>query len=65
MTIGLDVWSNMSQNAFLNKRVVGVEDGSFQKGITPRALLAVVLFKGLKIEGVKTARIVVDGLDAT
>jgi endonuclease V-like protein UPF0215 family len=55
----------MSQNAFRNKRVVGVEDGSFQKGITSRALLAVVLFKGLKIEGVKIARIVVDGLDAT
>ena len=55
----------MSQNAFRSKRVVGVEDGSFQKGITPRTLLAVVLFKGLKIEGVKIARIVVDGLDAT
>ena len=65
MTIGLDVWSNMSQNAFRNKRVVGVEEGSFQKGITPRTPLAVVLFKGLKIESVKIARIVVDGLDAT
>lgn len=55
----------MSQNAFRNKRVVGVEDGSFQKGITPKALLAVVLLKGLKIESVKIARITVDGLDAT
>jgi len=55
----------MSQNAFRNKRVVGVEDGSFQKGITQRALLAVVLFKGLQMEGVKIARISVDGLDAT
>jgi len=55
----------MSQNAFRNKRVAGVEDGSFQKGITPRTLLAVVLFKGLKIESVKIARIVVDDLDST
>lgn len=55
----------MNQNAFRNKRVVGVEDGSFQKGITPRALLAVVLLKTLKIENVKIARITVDGLDAT
>jgi len=29
--------------------VVGVEDGSLQKGITPRTLLAVVLFKGLRM----------------
>jgi endonuclease V-like protein UPF0215 family len=55
----------MSQNAFQNKRVVGVEDGSFQKGITQRTLLAVVLFKGLKIENIKIARITIDGLDAT
>jgi endonuclease V-like protein UPF0215 family len=55
----------MSQNAFRNKRVVGVEDGSFQKGITQRALLVVVLFKGLRMESVKTTRIRVDGLDAT
>ena len=55
----------MSRNAFRNKRVVGVEDGSFPKSTNPRTLLAVVLFKGLKIESVKIARIVVDGLDAT
>lgn len=30
-----------------------------------KAVLAVVLFKGLKIESVKIARILVDGLDAT
>lgn len=55
----------MSQNAFRNKRVVGVEDGSFQKRISQRALLAVVLFKGLRIEDVKITRVEVDGLDAT
>jgi endonuclease V-like protein UPF0215 family len=44
--------------------VVGVEDGSSQKGITSKALLAVVLFKGLKIESVQIMRIAVDGLDA-
>lgn len=45
--------------------MVGVEDGSFQKGITLKALLATVLLKGLKIESVKIVRITVDGLDAT
>ena len=55
----------MSRSAFRNIPVIGVEDGSFQKGITPKALLAAVLFKGLKIEGVQTVRITVDGLDAT
>ncbi|MGC9345631.1 MAG: DUF99 family protein [Candidatus Bathyarchaeales archaeon] len=44
---------------------MGVEDGSFQKGITPKALLVAVLFKGLEIEDVKIVRITVDGLDAT
>jgi endonuclease V-like protein UPF0215 family len=45
--------------------VVGVEDGSFQKGISPKALLVAVLFRGLKIESVQIMRITVDGLDAT
>jgi hypothetical protein len=45
--------------------IVGVEDGSFQKGITRRSLLAAVLFRGLEIEDVKFTKITVDGLDAT
>ncbi|MEM3672623.1 MAG: DUF99 family protein [Candidatus Bathyarchaeia archaeon] len=45
--------------------VVGVEDGSFQKGITKKAILAAVLSKGVEIEDIKVARITVDGLDAT
>jgi endonuclease V-like protein UPF0215 family len=45
--------------------VVGVEDGSFQKGITKKAVLAAVLSKGVEIEDIKVARIIVDGLDAT
>jgi hypothetical protein len=45
--------------------IVGVEDGSFQKGITQRALLAAVLFRGLEIEDVKFTKITVDSLDAT
>lgn len=45
--------------------VVGVEDGSFQKGITKTAILAAVLSKGVEIEDIKVARITVDGLDAT
>jgi endonuclease V-like protein UPF0215 family len=46
-------------------RIVGIEDGSFKKGITQRALLAAVLLKKLEIEGVKLAEVTVDGLDAT
>jgi len=45
--------------------VVGVEDGSFQKGVTKKAILAAVLLKGIEIENAKIARITVDGLDAT
>lgn len=55
----------MSQDAFLNMPLVGVEDGSFHKGITRSALLVAVLFKGLIIENVKFTKITVDGLDAT
>lgn len=45
--------------------VVGVEDGSFKKGITPKVLLAAVLFRGPRIESVQIIKITVDGLDAT
>ncbi len=45
--------------------IVGIEDGSFKKGITKHALLAAVLLKKLEIKGVKFAKITVDGLDAT
>jgi len=55
----------MNRNAFRNMQIVGVEDGSFQKGIIRKALLAAVLFKGLEIESVKVTKITVDGLDAT
>jgi endonuclease V-like protein UPF0215 family len=55
----------MSRNAFRNLPIVGVEDGSFQKGITRRALLAAVLLRALKIEDVRITKITVDGLDAT
>ena len=55
----------MSQEAFQNMRVVGVEDGSFQKGVTDNALLIAVLLTGSKIERVKACKINVDGLDAT
>lgn len=46
-------------------RVVGVEDGSFQKGRTRKALLASVLLREAKIEDIKIVKITVDGLDAT
>jgi len=44
---------------------VGVEDGSFQKGITREALLAAVLLREANIKSVKVIKITVDGLDAT
>jgi endonuclease V-like protein UPF0215 family len=55
----------MRRDAFQNVPVVGVEDGSFQKGISRKALLAVVLLKGTEIERVKVCEISVDGIDAT
>lgn len=45
--------------------IVGVEDGSFQKGVTRKALLSAVLFRGMEIENVKVTKITVDGRDAT
>jgi endonuclease V-like protein UPF0215 family len=45
--------------------IVGVEDGSFQKGTTRNALLAAVLLRGVEIENVRVTKITVDGLDAT
>jgi hypothetical protein len=44
---------------------VRVEDGSFQKGITEKALLIAILFSELKIDGVKACTVTVDGIDAT
>jgi endonuclease V-like protein UPF0215 family len=46
-------------------RIIGVEDGSFQKNVTKKALLVAVLVTGSKIECVKAFTIAVDGLDAT
>jgi endonuclease V-like protein UPF0215 family len=46
-------------------QIVGVEDGSFQKNITKKALLVAVLVSESKIEQVKAFKITVDGLDAT
>jgi endonuclease V-like protein UPF0215 family len=45
--------------------VVGIEDGSFIKGVNKKALLSLVLFDGLKIEDAKFIWIKVDGLNAT
>lgn len=55
----------MKRKAFQNMMVVGVEDGSFQKGVTRKALLAIVLLRQANIEDVKVTEITVDGLDAT
>jgi endonuclease V-like protein UPF0215 family len=46
-------------------RIVGVENGSFQKNVTKNALLVAVLVTGPKIERTKAFKITVDGLDAT
>jgi endonuclease V-like protein UPF0215 family len=45
--------------------VVGVEDGSFQKGISRKAKLVATLLIGTAIKGVKIVCIAVDGMDAT
>ncbi len=55
----------MTLNVFRDLSVVGVEDGSFQKGLTPKTFLAAVLFKGTRIEDIKVEKITVDGFDAT
>lgn len=55
----------MNRNAFQNMLIVGVEDGSFQKGLTQKAILVAVLFRGVAIEDIKIVKITVDGLDAT
>ncbi|MEM2971584.1 MAG: DUF99 family protein [Candidatus Bathyarchaeia archaeon] len=44
---------------------MGVEDGSFQKGRTRKALLVSVLLREAKIEDIKIVKISVDGWDAT
>lgn len=61
----MDAWLNMNRNVFRNMPVVGVEDGSFKKGITQKAILVAVLLRRLRIEKVKITKITVDGLDAT
>lgn len=65
MTLDLDAWLIMNQDAFQKTRVVGIEDGSFKKGVNKKALLAAVLFEGLEINYVKFTKIAVDGQDAT
>jgi endonuclease V-like protein UPF0215 family len=55
----------MSRSSFQKMRVVGVEDGSFQKNVTEKALLVAVLVTGSRIERTKAFTITVDGLDAT
>jgi hypothetical protein len=55
----------MKRKAFQSMLTVGVEDGSFQKGVTRETLLAAVLFREATIENVKVVKITVDGLDAT
>ena len=55
----------MNRNAFQKISIVGVEDGSFLKGTTRKALLVAVLFKEVEIKDVKITKITVDGLDAT
>lgn len=65
VTIGLGVWWSMKRKVFQNMMIVGVEDGSFQKGVTRKALLAIVLLRQANIEDVKITEITVDGLDAT
>ncbi|MGB9675796.1 MAG: DUF99 family protein [Candidatus Bathyarchaeales archaeon] len=45
--------------------MIGVEDGSFRKGISRKAKLVAVLFLEARIESVRITNITVDGMDAT
>lgn len=55
----------MSQSVLGRIRLVGIDDGSFKKGLSRKAILALVLFDGSRIIDVKFVKISVDGLDAT
>lgn len=55
----------MRRNAFQKIPVIGVEDGSFRKGVTRKAKLVAVLFLETKIEDVHITDVTVDGMDAT
>lgn len=57
--------SIMNQSVLRKIRIVGIDDGSFKKGLFRRAVLALVLFNGSGIVDVKFVKILVDGLDAT
>lgn len=45
--------------------VIGIDDGSFRKGVDLTTFLVFVLMKELGVEAVRFTRITVDGLDAT
>lgn len=55
----------MKRKTFQGMLTVGVEDGSFQKGVTRETPLVAVLLRHAIIENVKVLKITVDGLDAT
>lgn len=55
----------MRLNVFRRIPVIGVEDGSFKKGITKKAKLVAVLFLETRIEDVRVAEVTVDGMDTT
>lgn len=55
----------MRQDVFRKIPVVGVEDGSFKKGITRKTRLVAVLFLETTIEDVRVKNVTVDGMDAT
>jgi len=54
----------MNLGVYRNLRIVGVEDGSFQRDSAETVLVA-VLFHGLWLRDVQFKSIVVDGFDAT
>jgi len=59
----------MSQNAWRQFRIIGVEDGGFSRAPLNRgiqkALLVCVLLQGTRIEDFRAAPVTVDGLDAS
>ncbi|MGB9740432.1 MAG: DUF99 family protein [Candidatus Bathyarchaeia archaeon] len=55
----------MRRDVFRRIPVVGVEDGSFQKGVSRKAKLVATLLIGDRIEDVRIVDVTVDGMDAT
>jgi endonuclease V-like protein UPF0215 family len=62
----LDTYPNLYRSIGHDMRIVGVDDGSFRpiKRVRQRTLLVAVLFRKLRVSGVRVGWVEVDGTDA-